>query len=119
MALSQCTALMGDVPQGQPWGRWGGRGFRVAPRQPPPGILCLTHTNTQSVLYRHSPSFTEYTNNYRKEMNGEVWILVEVQRVLCGRFFSILFIYIISWPFFLVYYGGRWGSLGETDEGDR
>lgn len=54
--------------QGQAWGRWGWRGFRVAPRQPPPGIHCLTHTATQSALYIHS---SESTNN-----SGKVKILV-------------------------------------------
>lgn len=49
--------------QGQAWGRWGGRGFRVAQRQPPPGKHRLTHTATQSVLYIHSPSVTGCTNN--------------------------------------------------------
>lgn len=57
MALSQCTALMGDVPppagKVRPGARWGERGFRVPPRQPPPGIHYLTHSayHTASVVH--------------------------------------------------------------------
>lgn len=40
--------------QGQAWGRWGGKGFRVAPRPLAPGMLRLGRTDTVGVTLDHT-----------------------------------------------------------------
>lgn len=81
MALSQCAALMGDVPHRRarsglgPLGRKRLQGGTEA-EPPPRDKLPRSHSLTVSVVYTLIPSFDQFTINSGKVMNEDVSVQV-------------------------------------------